>query len=923
MKKLALVLCSLLCCLQIPAQIISQDTACTNTAVSFTTPVNAPYYTWVTDTVNINQTPANALSAAVSGLNGPTYPCVVNDNGIWYAFIANYTTQILRRLTFNGSPNSGSFTTSVVGSYGSNGTFEGVDIVKDVATGNWYGVLVDGNRLTKLSFGSSLANTPVATSYTNTSMYWPHQVGLAKYGNQWVAFIADRNSSIIRADFGTSMTNSPTFTSIPNVGSVQNPCNFAIHKEGGNWYMLVANLITATMTRYDFGTNIQNNSPTGTLLGNPGGYMYLPRSVTIITDCSQKLYVYTLNENNSLMTKWNFGNSITNTPTVTSLGTKGVSFCNGAYPYVADSALYISCLSYVDTNLYRIKLLDLPLANGTGYYNPNYSFTFNTQGVKKMTLFCALGSNMGSYPFCKNVLVQNGVRAINDTFGCQGDTMLLDAGAGASPYLWNTGATTPSIKVTTSGKYWVTGTGIGGCLASDTANVTITPYPSVSLGPDTTFCYISLYNLKNLLPTPSGATYLWSTSSTIPTLPVSVNGTYWLKVNNNGCSGTDTVTLKFSARPPVNIGKDTAICAGDTLQLQTTPIGIGYTYLWNNGNTTPFTTIAAGGKYWLKVTNNGCTNMDTVVVSVNTPPLVNLGGDLTICDNSITLLKNLTGQGTSFLWSTGLTTQDLYVSKPGSYWLKAFEGNCSNSDTMNLFTKPSPQVFIGHDTSLCKDEQIVLKSNPQLAGSTYQWNTGDTGTTITVKTPGFYSLTVGYDSCGTTDSISIKAAPDPYIDLGSDADVCEDEPFYLPKNMVTGYPYSITWQDGKNDSIYTATKPGLYLVKLQNKCGIVYDTMYLEHHNCGLFFPSGFSPNGDGLNDFAKLLGADLSHVTDYQLSIYNRWGVKVFYTDDVHKGWNGVFDGRPADMNVYFYMIKFKLRGADKLMKGDITLVR
>lgn len=922
MKKLTLFVCALIGTLQLSAQINSADSFCTGVAIPFSTPVVSNYYTWVTDTVNVNQVPASAASISVSGLSTPTYPCLVKDNGVWYAFICNYGSEMVTKLTFSGNPNSSTFTTTSLGPYGSGNRLEGIDIVKDVATGNWYGLVVNNSVLTKLSFGTSLANTPTSTPYTYSSMSWAHQVGVAKYGSNWIAFIADRNTSMVRADFGTSLANTPTFTSIPNVGGVQNPCNFAIHKEGANWYMLTSNLITGTVTRLNFGTNIQNNSPTGTALGNPGSYLTLPRSVTIINDCNQ-LYAYVLNESNSLMTKWDFGGSITNTPVVTSLGTKGLSNCNGAYPYVVDTSLYLATLNYGSSDLYRIKMLDFPPVNATNYYNPVFSQTFTTAGVKNITLYCGIGSPMGSFTFCKSVYAGGGQEIIRDTTACSGTTVVLNASSsGGTSYLWNTGATTPSISVAVTGKYWVTITG-SPCASSDTATVTFTPPPSVSLGPDTTFCYTSSHTLKNLLPDPAGATYLWSTGATTQTMTTIANGTYWLKVSKNGCSGTDTVKVTFSARPPVNLGSDTIFCSKDSLLLKSQFTSTGYTYLWSTGSVTPTIKTLSTGTYWVRVTNNGCFNTDTINVTVSNPPLVDLGGDLTICDNSITLLKNLTGQGTSFLWSTGLTTQDLYVSKPGTYWLKVFDGNCSNTDTMNLFTKPSPQVFIGHDTSLCKDEQIVLKSNTQPAGSTYQWNTGDTSTSITVKTPGFYSLTVGYDSCGTTDSISIKAAPDPYIDLGPDADVCDDEPFYLPKNMVTGYPYSITWQDGRTDSIYTAAKPGLYVVKLQNKCGIVYDTMYLEMHNCSLYFPSAFSPNNDGLNDFAKLLGADLSHVTGYRLWIYNRWGQEVFYTDDVHKGWNGVFKGRPADMNVYFYMIKFKLKGVDKLMKGDITLVR
>ncbi len=925
MKNCLLLALALFYYINVSAQITSADTVCVYNTVPFTTPVSTPYYTWVTDTVNINQAPAaTAAFISVSGLSTPTYPCVVNDNGTWYAFICNYSSGDVNRLTFSGNPNTSTFVTSLVGTYASGGKrMEGIDIVKDLSTGNWWGLVVSNDELIKLDFGSSLANTPVATTYNNTNMSWAHQVGLAKYGNQWVAFIADRNTTMVRVDFGTSMANTPTFTAIPNVGGVQNPCNFALTQEGGNWYMLVSNLITGTITRLNFGTNIQNNAPTGLNLGNPGSYLTLPRSVTIIRDCNQ-LYAYILNEPNSFMTKLDFNGSITNTPAVTPLYTKGITNCNGAYPYVVDSSLYLASLSYSGAYLYRIKMLTFPQITASKYYNPTFSTVYTTPGIKNITLYAGIASAMGGYSFCRSLVAAGGARTLRDTALCSGDSVLLDvSGSGGTSYTWNTGANTPFIKVATSGTYWVS---IGGsfCVTGDTAHVQFSTKPPVSLGPDTTLCYTATYQLKNLALPVSGSSYLWSNFATTPTINVSANGVYALKVTANGCSNADTVNVLFSSRPPVDLGPDTSVCQGDSMILQSQYSSLTYTYLWSNGSTSSAIKVPTAGTYWVKVGKNGCYNSDTIRLNTTPAPTVDLGPDQLICDNSIVLLKNLTGQGTSFLWNNGHTTQDLYVSKAGTYWLKVFVGACSSTDTMVLSTKPAPIVYLGEDTAICKNEQITLHVNPQQpAGSTYLWNTGDTGTSITVNKVGYYSLTVGYDSCGTTDSIRISEFPDPEIFLGPDKDLCRGEKLTMPLSITTGPKYSIIWQNGSTDTSFTATDAGLYSVKLSNKCGVATDTLYLQYHSCNFYFPSAFSPNGDGQNDFAHLIGADLSAISNYELHIYNRWGQQVYHTNDVYSGWDGNFKGKAADLNVYVYYIKFVYKGENVMLKGNITLVR
>ena len=91
----------------------------------------------------------------------------------------------------------------------------------------------------------------------------------------------------------------------------------------------------------------------------------------------------------------------------------------------------------------------------------------------------------------------------------------------------------------------------------------------------------------------------------------------------------------------------------------------------------------------------------------------------------------------------------------------------------------------------------------------------------------------------------------------------------------------------------------------------------------GIFFPSGFTPNGDGKNDSFGPTGG-LGVIRNYQFSIYNRWGERVFYSTNPFEKWNGMSKGIKADGNSFAWYAEFTLPGKPKeSRKGIVTLIR
>ena len=91
--------------------------------------------------------------------------------------------------------------------------------------------------------------------------------------------------------------------------------------------------------------------------------------------------------------------------------------------------------------------------------------------------------------------------------------------------------------------------------------------------------------------------------------------------------------------------------------------------------------------------------------------------------------------------------------------------------------------------------------------------------------------------------------------------------------------------------------------------------------NSSLLIPTGFSPNGDGNNDFLKPLSNKPFEKLEF--AVYDRWGEEVYRTSDPSAGWDGTFNGQKLGPAVFFYYCKATVDGMEFFMKGNVTLVR
>jgi gliding motility-associated-like protein len=120
---------------------------------------------------------------------------------------------------------------------------------------------------------------------------------------------------------------------------------------------------------------------------------------------------------------------------------------------------------------------------------------------------------------------------------------------------------------------------------------------------------------------------------------------------------------------------------------------------------------------------------------------------------------------------------------------------------------------------------------------------------------------------------------------------------------------------------------GNYKVIVTDKYGCTGDATALVEENscCTIWVPNAFTPNADGNND--KFVSIANRPIPKYEMSIFNRWGQRVFYTTKYAEGWDGTHnnDGTPLDLGNYYYRIKYTCEMGKKEMifQGDVTLIR
>ncbi|MEL7425542.1 MAG: gliding motility-associated C-terminal domain-containing protein [Bacteroidota bacterium] len=410
------------------------------------------------------------------------------------------------------------------------------------------------------------------------------------------------------------------------------------------------------------------------------------------------------------------------------------------------------------------------------------------------------------------------VHAIQGEAGfCPGLTTILTAEAGFAAYNWSTGGSGTSIEVGTDETFSLSVTDANGCVG--VAQLPVIEYataiPAIN-GPQQ-FCPGESTTLSG----ENGfVSYNWSNGSTETSVNITEIGPVDLIVtDNNGCITTNTVDLSnFIVTPPTITAVD-GFCTGSTADLEATP---GYTsYVWSNSGTMPTITVSDGGVYELDVIDtNGCPSEAVISIDEYDLPVPVIGGSLTYCIGNSTTL-NAGAQYMNYVWSTGGDQQEVIIDTPGNVGLTVTDANgCigSTAEFVNEATELSP--VISGDLDYCIGLSTVLDAGNGFA--TYDWSTGDMGSSITVTMPGTYTLNVTDASgCAGTATVEVIENALPTPSITGDFDYCAGLSTDIAAN--TGYE-SYEWNTGAPTEGITVATPGTYQVEVVDANGCINST---------------------------------------------------------------------------------------------------
>lgn len=344
----------------------------------------------------------------------------------------------------------------------------------------------------------------------------------------------------------------------------------------------------------------------------------------------------------------------------------------------------------------------------------------------------------------------------------------------------------------------------------------------------------------------------------------------------------------------------------------------------------------------------------TLYIEDNVPLTVTASADtfITCPEELIPLSAQAAGGigigGYSYTWSPGGgNTPNISVSPTTTttYTVSATD-SCgvvvaTDQVTVTVLPYTYPQITVD-DVSICPGDSADLSIN--LTGGlpqyTYQWsdnNFGDVSSvTVSPLLTTSYSVTVT-DYCNNTDSDSATVTVTPVTAAFSYSNYTNSSVNFFDEsapNIVSWHWLFDDMMDGDSaeawtqNPVYTYTDTGLYAVQLivTNAAGcsdtaVEYVRILPDMY---FYFPSAFTPNGDGKNDYFSGYGLGL---TKYEMLIFDRWGELLYRSDDMAKGWDGRTATGPAEQAVYVavFNVEGDMEGARKRVKyiGRVTLMR
>jgi gliding motility-associated-like protein len=535
--------------------------------------------------------------------------------------------------------------------------------------------------------------------------------------------------------------------------------------------------------------------------------------------------------------------------------------------------------------------------------------------------------------------------------GASNGTATATPAGGTAPYsyAWSpsggSGATASNLG---AGSYTVTVTDASGCQATSTVSVTASGGPTLSTSGVTNVTCFGGTNGTATINAVGGTapyTYSWSPGGlTGATQSALTAGTYTVTVTDaSSCSATTTVTITqptqltfTSSTTPascgVNDGSGSVVVSGGTG---------AYTYSWSpTGGSGASASGLSSGPYVVTITDAaGCQLTANVNVPSNGGPTLAITASTNpscagVSNGSATVTATGGTAPLTYAWSpTGGSAATATGLPAGIYTVTVTDGaGCIVAETVTL-TNPAGITLTGTvQASNCATPtgQIAVTATGGTAPLTFAWSpTGGSAATATGLAGGDYTITVtDANGCTATDDFTVGVTGGIPVNVSPTlTTITQGDSVQLIASGAVTYTWTPTTGLSCTDCSNPYAAPAVtttYMVTGTdaNGCSGDAEVTVVINPICGdVFVPTIFSPNFDNNNEKLCVYG---NCIVELNFAVYNRWGERVFQTEDIKECWDGRYKEKPVNSGTFVYKLIAKLiDGTTVEMSGNVSVVR
>ena len=456
--------------------------------------------------------------------------------------------------------------------------------------------------------------------------------------------------------------------------------------------------------------------------------------------------------------------------------------------------------------------------------NPNAIAIPNTYYIKSL-----LGTCYDIEPVVVSITTTPELTITNPSPACPPGTVDLtnaaitagSIGGGTLSY-WTNALATSSLSspsaVSTSGTYYIQSTS-GTCTDIEPVTVTITAPVLLITNPSAVCSPLTVDITAASVTTGStggGVLTYWTTigattSLTTPTA-VAIGGTYYIKATSGACSDIQPVTVTINTTPSLTITNPTAVCSPSTVDITAASVTAGstgggtLTYWTNNGATTSMTTptVAAAGTYYIKAASGTCSDIEQVLVTINTTPVLAISNPIAVCTPQTVDLTlpaitvGSTGSGVLSYWTNALGTNVLTtptaVSVTGTYYIQSTVGTCSDIEQVLVTVNTTPTLSITNPAAVCSPLTVDITAASVTAGSTgagtlSYWTNATATNALTaptvVSTSNTYYIQSTIGSCSDIEQVVVTINTTPNLVVTDPPSVCSPATVSITNTFTT------------------------------------------------------------------------------------------------------------------------------------------